>query len=229
MTPSEKILQRAADLNITIWVENGNIKCCGRGAIPPKMVEVIRAHKTELIAHLKSLEDAMIAKEPVLCYACLNETEPVETHARFVGPEDLMYCERHYNALPNDWRKADLERYAEAMRQALPGWKVTVEPRCTLAEHIQRGSHQRQEETNPEDYWAETHARLTRIGYYEQVERDMERIAQRVTLPRVYREPFPAYELVEIGGVKTTRIIGMWHPTEDRLMTEEELAGGKVA
>jgi hypothetical protein len=64
-----------------------------------------------------------------LCFACLNEDR--ETPAHFVGPDDLMYCKSHYDDLPSELRKADMEVLVQRYRQALPGWEVSVEARWT--------------------------------------------------------------------------------------------------
>ena len=215
-TSAEKILRRARELNIVIWLENDKIKCRGHGAVPPKMVEVLRANKAEIIAYLQSQEDAMEVSEPDLCVLCLDQN--IETPACFVGPQDLMYCHNHYQTLPQDWRKADLERYAAAMRLALPGWKVTVEPRRPLAEHLQQRPSQEQKR----DYWAETQRKLTQQGYYGQVNRDLDTFRNRVEPSRVHLAPFPAYQLVEVDGVKRLQVVGKWHNAEYRLLTEEE-------
>src|SRR5262249_49793833 len=45
-----------------------------------------------------------------LCYECLNAG--IETMARWIGPDDLMYCRTHYSALPSEVHKADMEKFA---------------------------------------------------------------------------------------------------------------------
>jgi hypothetical protein len=60
-----------------------------------------------------------------LCALCLNEER--ETPASFVRPDGIMYCKFHYDGLPSEIHRADLEAAAEQYRRALPGWKVTVE------------------------------------------------------------------------------------------------------
>ena len=77
------------------------------------------------------LQERIIPAQPAietdgsLCFACLNEDR--ETPASFVGPDDIMYCQSHYDGLPSEIHRADMEVFAERCRQAFPGWKVTVE------------------------------------------------------------------------------------------------------
>jgi len=175
MTP-EKILKRAAELEIGIWVEGNNIKCRGHGPIPPKMVEVLRAHKAELIAYLRSQEEAILANlDPTLfCAACRDQG--TETPASLIGPNNTVYCQDHYNLLPSNWQqKAEMERVAEAYRKALPGWTVTVEPRSAPL-----GQRPHQEKEVHRDYWAEKEARLARTGYHERFKRDAERLMRHI-------------------------------------------------
>jgi hypothetical protein len=64
-----------------------------------------------------------------LCVLCLNEER--ETPASFVRPGGGRYCKFHYNGLPSEVHRVDMEAIAERYRRALPGWKVTVEARWT--------------------------------------------------------------------------------------------------
>jgi hypothetical protein len=64
-----------------------------------------------------------------LCSLCLNEGR--ETPASFVRPDGSRYCKLHYDGLPSEVHRADMEVLAERYRRALPGWKVTVEARGT--------------------------------------------------------------------------------------------------
>jgi hypothetical protein len=60
-----------------------------------------------------------------LCSLCLNEGR--ETPASFVRPDGSRYCKFHYDSLPAEIHRADMEALAERHRWALPGWKVTHE------------------------------------------------------------------------------------------------------
>jgi hypothetical protein len=62
-----------------------------------------------------------------LCSLCLNEER--ETPAFFVRPDGIKYCKFHYDGLPSEIHRADMEALAERYRRALPGWKVTIEAR----------------------------------------------------------------------------------------------------
>jgi len=69
-----------------------------------------------------------------LCFACLNEER--ETAASFVGPDDIMYCKVHYDGLPSEIHRADMDALAERYRRVMPDWKVTVEARWTRETHL---------------------------------------------------------------------------------------------
>src|SRR5215470_10156362 len=58
-----------------------------------RMLSVISEHKPEILAYLRSLESVP------LCSECLNDD--VETPCHIVGPDELMYCQRHYDELIN--------------------------------------------------------------------------------------------------------------------------------
>jgi hypothetical protein len=68
-----------------------------------------------------------------LCALCLNEER--ETPASFVRPDGIMYCKFHYDGLPSEIYRADMEVLAERYRRALPGWRVTVEARRIASQH----------------------------------------------------------------------------------------------
>jgi hypothetical protein len=68
-----------------------------------------------------------------LCSACLDEDR--ETPASFVGPDDIMYCRSHYDSLPSEIHRADMDALAVCYRRMLPDWKVSVEARGTHSQH----------------------------------------------------------------------------------------------
>lgn len=219
MISPESILTRATELGIHLWADGDKIKYRGRkGTIPPKMVEVLKAYKEALLLHLHAAE-ANKAGE-TLCYACLNEGR--EQAAHFIGPEDLLYCQAHYDALPSEVHQADLEQLMDAYKKKLPFIReVHIEPRCTLAQHLEQ--QQAEGEQDQDDYWTRTRQKLLQQGYYALVAQEEERIRQQVIPPHIYPAPFPALSLIEVDGVKRLHIVGTWHPTENRLLTESEL------
>lgn len=198
------ILSRANELGILLWVKGDKVKYRGKaGTIPPKMFEVVKQHKPDLIAYL-----------PTVCVVCQSEVEHYSI-------EEIAYCQTHYDQIapslkPLDTTPLDLslesdrQALAELYCRSLPGWTVTIEPRCTLAEHIARLEQSKHKERTQDDYWSETHAKLEAQGYYEQVARDEEAFWQRVDEPRVYPAPVPRFELIETDGVKAVVQVGYW-------------------
>jgi len=216
----ERILARATELGIHLWADEEKIKYRGpKGMIPSKMVEVIKAHKEALLLYLHAAATVGADKaRETLCFACLNEGH--ETAAHFIGPEDLLYCQTHYDMLPSEVHRADLERLTDAYKKKLPFiQEVHIEPRCTLAERLKQ--QQTEEAQEQDDYWTRTQQKLSQQDYYSHIARENERLRQQVIPPRVYPAPFPALALVEVDGITRLHTIGTWHPTEDRLLTEQ--------
>ncbi len=136
----------------------------------------------------------IVPSPPGSCILCSSE---VEYHI-----EDKAYCQHHYDEISRQRdlsKQEDRDSLVAAYKQALPGWNVTIEPRCTLDEHIARMQQTEQTKRTPEDYWTRTRAKLGRKGYYEQYERETAELEQRVrTLPkRKYASPVPKFTWIE--------------------------------
>lgn len=61
---AEKIVARARELNIVLWVEGGHLRVKGSGAVPPKMVDVLKANKAVLLAYLAEGNQEAIKRLP---------------------------------------------------------------------------------------------------------------------------------------------------------------------
>lgn len=237
---AQYILTRANELGITLWIVDDKVKYRGAaGTIPPKMFEVVRVHKADLIAYL-----------PYICSVCQQEVEHYSS-------EGIPYCQLHYDQLqmsqPRDLareeiidrfvsvfgecavtidapgytlvdRARELENEARAQRRIAnkSTWrgdkrdmaKYTDEswyaiPYGAIWQSIVDGSQT--EDTR--DYWARTRAKLQAQGYYEQVARDEEAFRNRVDVPRVYPAPVPRFELIETDGIKKVVQVGYWPVT----------------
>jgi DNA primase len=150
---------------------------------------------------------------PLLPDKCLLCDEEVE----YFISADKAYCKHHYD---ESTRPRDLSRQEErdalvaTYKRALPGWKVTVGPRCTPALHIVRIKPTEQtKRRTPDGYWTRKRAKLQAQGYYEHLERENVKLAQRVqNLPRrIYASPVPKFEWMEDkNGVRHLVQSGYW-------------------
>ena len=89
------ILNRGAEYGIVISLDGDDLIINVPEETDPdtrnRALGVISTHKPEILEYLRSLES-----QP-LCYQCLNPG--LETACDLVGPDDLMYCQRHYDEL----------------------------------------------------------------------------------------------------------------------------------
>jgi hypothetical protein len=70
------------------------------------------------------------------------------------------------------------------------------------------------EVANLEDYWAKTEAKLEASGYTALFKADEQALLHRVDVPRIYAEPHPKFDLVEVDGVKRVVQVGIWQSAD---------------
>jgi len=129
----QAILNRATDLGIALSVEDGKIVVAGsKESVTPKMLEVIRTHKPQLIAYLIAQErewQATTKMEEALCATCFDLG--IETPAS-VEYEDLMYCLAHHPSAPAPDDAMSREQFLEIVgrlaAQIPSGCAIHVDP-----------------------------------------------------------------------------------------------------
>ncbi len=106
-----QILERATELHIALSVEGDTLHISApKGAMNEKIRTVLKAYKSELIAHLRAQEQAYLHTydEGPLCARCLDiDRESAVQALPEPYSDDLYYCKHHHPALSQQQQRRE--------------------------------------------------------------------------------------------------------------------------